>query len=630
MLACQPAAAAASARSAYEARTLYKAALDDLRRGRTSAFRAKQKALAGYALAPYLEYRYRLRHISGQKLADIEAFEAANPDVPARHHLRKSYLSNLARRGAPKAFLAAWPESEHAMDTHLKCYRSRALHATGRKDAAFEAAEALWLVGKSQSETCDPIFDVWRRTDGFTDDVVWRRIQLAIEARQRKLAQYLLRYLKGTRRSLAETLIQVDANPRILSRSKRLGNNTSHGRYIIQHGISRLARQDAEAADAVWQRYSVALEFSEAERAAVERALLPKLAAEGQFPAAGFTTSDTELVTELAREAVQEANFAQVERFVELLPDNERHQPEWQYWLARALENNHGDNERATLAFQALAQDRHYYGFLAADRLNLPPQLQDRSQRESDSVLAALKNVPAVERAMELFAVGDRLNAAREWNEALASVGSKREQRLLGYAALHLGELRLAISTANRADLTNEVALRFPIGYVQQFKTASAETALPVPLLMAVTRQESAFDRRARSHANARGLMQLLPSTARVVAQRLRESAPGTNLLYQADTNVRLGAHYLAWLSERFNGQIPLVTAAYNAGEHRVDRWIKDLDGMAMDVWIERIPFRETRNYVKNVLAFKQVYTQLLGEPASSTLRQHERAVVGR
>ena len=103
----------------------------------------------------------------------------------------------------------------------------------------------------------------------------------------------------------------------------------------------------------------------------------------------------------------------------------------------------------------------------------------------------------------------------------------------------------------------------------------------------------------ARSSADARGLMQLLPSTARIVARRARASAPSTSDLYDPSVNIALGSYHLAWLLDRYDGQTPLAMAAYNAGEHRVDRWIKDGDALPMDVWIERIPFRETRNYPK-------------------------------
>ena len=614
--------------SNYEARSLYRAALDDLSRGRTTAFRKKQEALSGYVLAPYLEYRYALRHISQHNLADIERFAEQHPTLPAAEHLRRAYLKNLARRRAPQRFLAAYPEGHAGMNAELMCFHARALYATGQAEAAFAAAERLWLVGRSQSKECDPIFERWRKTDAFTQQVVWRRITLAVEANQTRLARYLTRYLSGTLKERADALITVHANPRLIARTDRYAGESSEARYIIQHGLSRLARREPEQAVSLWNDYQNRLPFTEPEAELIERQVFAAHARQGVFPPGDFTTADDELILALADAAVREQEWPQAERWIDELSESERHKPQWQYWLARSLVANHGDSERAALTYASLAERRTYYGFLAADHVGKLPALVDESQPVDETVLESLSAVPNVARAIELLAVGDRLNARREWNRAIEDASTQQERRLLGYAALHLGELRLAISTANRADLLNEVTLRFPTAYMQQFRTASTETDLPIPLLLAVTRQESAFDRTARSSANARGLMQLLPSTAATVARRLNESAPSTTLLYQADTNVRLGAHYLAWLGARFNEQTPLITAAYNAGEHRVDRWIRDQDGLPMDIWIERIPFRETRNYVKNVLAFRQVYSKLLGVETKGTLAEHERTVV--
>ena len=178
------------------------------------------------------------------------------------------------------------------------------------------------------------------------------------------------------------------------------------------------------------------------------------------------------------------------------------------------------------------------------------------------------------------------------------------------------GLTSLAIRSANIAEARDYLRLRFPISHEPQFRRAALKSALPVPLLIAIARQESALESNARSSADARGLMQLLPSTARLVARRAGLDTPSASDLYDPSTNIRLGSYHLAWLIERYDGQTPLAIAAYNAGEHRVDRWIKDADGMPFDVWIERIPFRETRNYAKNVLAFRHVYAQRLGMPA--------------
>jgi soluble lytic murein transglycosylase len=120
--------------------------------------------------------------------------------------------------------------------------------------------------------------------------------------------------------------------------------------------------------------------------------------------------------------------------------------------------------------------------------------------------------------------------------------------------------------------------------------------------------------------------MQLLPSTARLVARRAEFKIPRTADLYKPETNIRLGSYHLARLAERYQRSRPLMAAAYNAGEHRVDRWIADASGTPMDVWVEGIPFRETRNYVKNIVAFSHVYSRILGQ-AQPVLAAYERRV---
>ncbi len=172
-----------------------------------------------------------------------------------------------------------------------------------------------------------------------------------------------------------------------------------------------------------------------------------------------------------------------------------------------------------------------------------------------------------------------------------------------------------AIHMANAASLSDHLDLRFPLAYPEFFKRASHVTAIPESFLIAIARQESAFDPRARSHADALGLMQLLPSTAKRVARRTGLSAPSDEDLLNPSVNVEIASHHLAELMLRYGNRRPLAAAAYNAGASRVDRWIKNAGGVPMDVWIETIPFRETRNYVKNVLAFAQVYGRLLGTP---------------
>ena len=225
-----------------------------------------------------------------------------------------------------------------------------------------------------------------------------------------------------------------------------------------------------------------------------------------------------------------------------------------------------------------------------------------------------LKSNPHIRRAIELFAVGENLNGRREWYRAL-DVSNNEEKRQLGHLAQSIGDLSLAIRSANLAEAMDDLLLRFPLAFNSDFNAAAHKQDVAPALLRAVARQESAYQPNARSPVGARGLMQLMPATAKLVTKRARLPASYAGQLNDPKINIQLGSYHLAWLIERFNGQRPLAIAAYNAGEHRVDRWIKNKAQMPTDVWIETIPFRETRNYVKNVLAFTYVYNQLLNTP---------------
>ena len=233
--------------------------------------------------------------------------------------------------------------------------------------------------------------------------------------------------------------------------------------------------------------------------------------------------------------------------------------------------------------------------------------------------------VPPVRRMTELYAVGDLVNARREWRYALPLLDETGRRDLVELTA-RIGWGTQAIFGARDGEMADLVAIRFPRPHSDVFRRHAFQSELPLQFLYAIARQESAFNARAVSSAGARGMMQLMPTTARLVADRVRVKRPSRTDLFNPDVNVRLASHHLARLMRRYRGNRALVAAAYNAGESRVDRWTKDVDGLPTAVWVERIPFRETRDYVKGVIAFAHVYARLAGEDPP-VLAPHERTV---
>jgi peptidoglycan lytic transglycosylase len=602
------------AAASFAQRSDYLDAREKLRTGQSDEFRKLSRKLENYALHPYLVYYDLNQRLNTVSSSELMGFVEKHPEIPATSLLHKRWLRKLGERRQWRTLRAHYT---HDTNATLRCYYLRSLYGTGEQTLALDQTTDIWLQPVSQPKACDPLFEVWRQTDRFTETVVWQRFEAAILANERSLANYLIRYFSGSNKNAAQAYYDVHVSPSKIARTSQFRADTATYRTLIAHGISRLAKRDPKKASAAWRSYAKSHDFDTTTIERIEGLLAAEMAAQEQsFPRpnkrAYITAPD--LIEDLADTAVEQQNWREAAHWITQLPSDMQQKSQWQYWLGRAQQSLQADPQVAAPRFQSLAQQRHYYGFLAARSLGLPGQMNATSGQPSLTEVSRIQRNPGLERAVELFAVGDDINARREWFAALKSMNYE-QQLLAAELAAQLGLTAMAIRTANIAEARDHLHLRFPTVYEPQFRRASMRTSVPVPLLMAIARQESAMEASARSSADARGLMQLLPSTARIVARRARLPVPQSNDLYDPGTNIALGSYHLAWLIERYNNQTPLAIAAYNAGEHRVDRWIKDAQGLPMDVWIETIPFRETRNYVKNVLAFRHVYGASLKTP---------------
>ena len=608
----------ATAATLYEQRALYRQAVDHLRAGRTTAAHNLAARLIDYPLHPYLTYhrlRFRLNRLTAE---EVSAFRNEYPDIPGAQRVYRQWL---ARLGASRRWQKFLDHYEPADVAELQCYYLRALYGTGERERALDGVAPLWTVHESQPKACDPLFEIWQQAR-LTEDIAWQRLRLAIQANERSLARYLQRFFSGSYKSWAQSYYNVHVNPSSITRTNRFATDTPLAREVITHGLRRLARRDAEAASVAWAAYQDSHDFSVAEQQIISEHIWVARARAGGLAMQARDDVLPDTAFGMAQAYLRQRNWSLLQGWIEQLPDEQRHTDMWQYWLARAISTTHDRSERARRTLQALAEDRTYYGFLAANDLGSAVQMNGVHRVTHPARLAQLKRLPAVARTIELFAVGDEINGRREWFRIVPKM-TPEEQQLAAYLIQDIGEISLAIRTANDAQLRDHLALRFPLAYQIPFRQTSHVTNVPVSFLIAFARQESAFDPVARSTANARGILQMLHSTARSAARRAGESSPTLSDLYDPEINIRLGGHHIAWLLKRYDQMLPLTAAAYNAGESRANRWIRDAAGWPMDVWIETIPFRETRDYVKNVLAFNQVYSHLLGDPMPM-LRAHE------
>ena len=603
----------------YQLRTEYKRAIWAIQTGHSGEFRSAQSALADYPLHPYLVYFDARRRLSRMSPDNAVELRESLADTHMGQRFFEAWLITQARRGRWQTYRDHYEPMERADG---RCFYARSLYRTGDRAAALELVPELWVVGVSQPKECDPLFAVWMAQGGLTDDMVWERLRLALAGNERTLARYLLGRFTGARASAGRALYDGHVRPVNVRRPSRFPN-TSYGAQAVAHALARHARTNPADAARQWRAYA-RRSMPDDTRAFILERLTAALALAGESAADHLDTpadapGSARFNRDMALASIIHQRWPDAARWIEAMGEEQRALREWRYWLGRALFEVGSPRGEALLT--EVARHRSYYGFLAAQKLGLEPSLNAR-----DAAPASRPDDPAIARMLELYAVGDLVNARREWNWMFERFSASDQGALIELAA-GIGWINQAIFGANRPQLIDLVTLRFPTPYLHLYRRLAFQTDLPLSLLLAVTRKESAFDPRAVSPAGAVGLMQLMPPTARHTATQARLEQPSRRDLFDAADNIELGAHYLAELMDRYDGHRVLAAGAYNAGPGRVAGWRKERRDVPTDAWIEAIPITETREYVQAVLAFDLVYSHLLGTPVSTLLKPEEARV---
>ena len=299
------------------------------------------------------------------------------------------------------------------------------------------------------------------------------------------------------------------------------------------------------------------------------------------------------------RAALWSGDYGKALSWIERMPAALATQPRWRYWRARAVAATAGADAAAPL-FEEIAGLRDYYGYLAADRLHRAYSLDVRPSIDDAKAQAALGAVAGLIRAHELFVCDLPDEATLEWSAVLGTAEPAVKVQAAQLAA-RWGWYAQSIATLAQTGEWDDVPLRYPRPYPDAVAEASKLAGVPTDWIWAVMRQESLYRKNAVSRADARGLMQMRPATAVAVARRWHLPQPRQDGLFDPSLAVPLGAAYLRELLDRHSGQLALSLAAYNAGTAAVARWLPR-QSMDADVWIENIPYSETRAYVQHIL----------------------------
>lgn len=610
-----------------EQRQLY---LDALHLIRTSQFSRLQKLkpqLRTYSLYPYLEYTEMAYRISRYSEEEVLAFVEQNLDTPLTQPLLQHWLSSLAKHGKWSTFVSNYDRV--APTKELACQYGYGLYKTGLTEEAMAEAVKLWTVGFSQPDECDPIFNVWRGADGMTPEIGWQRFSLALQENESKLANYLMRFVAKDDKPYAANYRLVHQKPTTIKRYGAFKKDNVRNREIVLHGARRLARSDPEDALSTLRAYEPMLSFEPAPLEEAYAYIGIRLARK---------TNDLDLMDSLPvnlhehpdlvearlRQSLKLQDWSSVIVLINLLPQELQDSTRWQYWKARVLGQSAEEPDRqiAHDILAELSQTRSFYGFVAADILQSHYNYEDEPTPVTFDQILSLEETPGIQRALELFALGERSRARREWYFTTADF-TYAEREVAAKVALRWGWYKAAIQTMIDAGAWNHLDFRFPIAYQDTFIKHARRANIPVQWSLAIARQESAFMPDARSSSGALGVMQLMPSTAELVARKLGVSYKNNTSLTDPDFNIQLATNYLSQMLRRFDNNRILASAAYNAGPGRVNQWL-DPD-MPFDVWIEIIPFSETRGYVQNVLMFSSIYSRRMDEH-QPLIYPHERS----
>lgn len=578
------------------------------RTGQIGNYKLIKNQLVDYPLYPYLLYKELRKTLHTADSNKVRRYLYKYGDTPVGNKLRKKYLQKLARDKNWVDFISFYKDDD---SEKLNCLYRKSLYKTGRIEEALDAPESIWLSSKSLPTACDFIVNKMFKHEYLSTDIQIERLKLAIRKRNIRLAYFLSERLTNSK-SLKNQIRNAHHFPikYIHSYSE---NSTDLEDFLFVHAITQLAKKDFTRAEHTWSNIEKN-KFRQDYISYTDRSLSYYARKNINSPPVrkvlfDSNNYDSRTIESQIRLNLANTNWQETISNIDSFSETDGRKEEWLYWRARSLEKL-GNYIQAYRIFDRLSDTRSYYGFLSADKLNKTYKLNQNTVTFSLQELEVLRNNPFFLRAVELSKIGRPADTRREINY-LAETLKDNDLYKLSQLAHEQGWNDIAILTIAKTPFYDDLKIRFPLITIKDVDSLKIDQAW----LHGLIRQESLFMRDAKSNKGALGLMQLLPRTARYVAKRSSTVKKGwlsKQDLLDKDRNIILGSNYLFSNLRRFDNNPVLATAAYNAGPYNVKKWIPQKE-MSADVWIETIPFKETRNYVQRVLTYTSIYERKLG-----------------
>ena len=590
------------------------AAREAYQAGNAARLETHAQLLQGHLLEPYVAYWQLSLTLGEAAPEEVRAFLTANRGGPLAWQLRGEWLKALARREQWDLFDAELPLHAGA-DDEIACYALQSRLRASPDEALREAR--LRLVARELPDNCSPALSALAATGALTSDDLWLRIRLALEGGQVTQARRVADWLPKGEAPEPGLLETVASNPAGYLARRNFQLKTRAGREAVMFAAHRLARTSTQQAADHWTKLEP--RFSGDERAyvwgmiAYLGAMRHDPEALGWYARAG-TLSDLQLAWKV-RAALRAGSWPDVLAAVNAMSERESAVSAWRYWKARALKGLDRPEEAAAL-LQPLAGGFNFYGQLAQEELGGTVAVPATAYTPAAEDVRAMGQHISLRRALELYRLNLRTEATQQWIWAIRRFDDRQLLAAAEVARRHEIYDR-AIGTADRTVGLHDFGLRYLAPYRDTLKTHTSQLALDEAWVYGLIRQESRFIPDAKSSAGASGLMQLMPGTARWVAQKLGLKNWRWSQVTELDTNIGFGTYYLRYVLDALDGQPVLASAAYNAGPSRARAWRPEA-AMEGAVFAETIPFTETRVYVKNVMANATYYAHTFGQQIQS------------
>ncbi|WP_076417389.1 transglycosylase SLT domain-containing protein [Colwellia sp. UCD-KL20] len=583
-------------------------------------FKKLYQQLHYYPLQPYLDQQRLMHKINIADGKEITTFLDKYKGTPLDWPLRKKWLEYLIDNKQESLFLYHYKSSSSAT---LNCaYYRYSLKKGVAEKTILPKVTKLWTVGKSQPKICDPLFKQWQKAGYRTESIIWERIGKAADGGEHTLLPYLTTLLPNSQKYLGSLWHKVRRNPAYILRRNVFKKFNEREAEIFTYGVKRLIWREPDKAIGIFNKLKTKLKLTSVQQKKITQSFALSLANKNHPKAQKWLHMvDEDFLNESVvqwriADVLRKQNWELILRELDSFPKALHQTKQWQYWHSRSLiETN--NKEQGVAALKQLANTRHYYGFLAAGYLNIPFNLQDDPIKSTEIEKNTLLQHSAAKRAFELFHIGKYSDARKEWNYWLSQLND-HDKLVASTISYDEKWFDRAIFTLSKVGYLNDVDLRFPLAFHKNISKYSKKNNIDPAWAFAIARRESSFMPDANSGVGAKGLMQIMLGTAK----QLERKRVSTKYLLNAKNNIKLGTKYLKILSDQYKGNNVLATASYNAGPHRVKKWAKEAKGMPIDMWIETIPFKETREYVKSVMAYQQIYQHKIGkkEPLFSDL----------